>query len=356
MSEHHLAAVTRSSSSRPSPASVENTGSGHGHIAMGITGMPDFWQDDTHGSWNGTPGAHFAAGGPTDTFNPACPGTYDTARFLRLFGFRRGTRGYHRARDPHASSVAILCGLPNRAEWTVNRPRASTPYRQYLTPDFEPTLRRNGDGTQYGSMVHISPENAEFAIVSFEGPDEYSRAGGLAVRVRDLAETLAELGFHTHLFFIGDPSLPAVESNGRLTLHRWGQWISAYHPGGVYDGEWNKMQDLSWSLPPVLANDVVRAAAYQRAADRDHGRRLADRRHHDQHGPGSCRIGSGRPVHSGVDGEQRLRIRHHRLDRAVFRRAAHDRQSVHEARDVALRHQPVGRAQRGRAVRDSRCT
>ena len=111
-------------------------------------------------------------------------------------------------------------------------------------------------------MVHISPENAEFAIVSFEGPDEYSRAGGLAVRVRDLAETLAELGFHTHLFFIGDPHLPAVESNGRLTLHRWGQWISAYHPGGVYDGEWNKMQDLSWSLPPVLANDVVRAAAH----------------------------------------------------------------------------------------------
>jgi hypothetical protein len=63
-------------------------GSGHGHIAMGITGMPDFWQDDTHGTWNGTPGVHFAAGGPSDTFNPACPGTYNTARFLRLFGFR----------------------------------------------------------------------------------------------------------------------------------------------------------------------------------------------------------------------------------------------------------------------------
>ncbi len=115
-------------------------------------------------------------------------------------------------------------------------------------------------------MTHISPANAEFAIVSFEGPDEYSRAGGLAVRVRDLAETLAELGFRTHLFFIGDPGLPAVESNGQLTLHRWGQWISAYHPAGVYDGEWNKMQDLSQSLPPTLANEVIRAAA-------NHGRR-----------------------------------------------------------------------------------
>jgi glycosyltransferase involved in cell wall biosynthesis len=110
-------------------------------------------------------------------------------------------------------------------------------------------------------MVHVSPENTEFAIVSFEGPDEYSRAGGLAVRVRDLAETLAALGFRTHLFFIGDPGLPAVETDGRLTLHRWGQWISAYHPGGVYDGEWNKMQDLSSSLPPVLANEIVRQAA-----------------------------------------------------------------------------------------------
>lgn len=110
-------------------------------------------------------------------------------------------------------------------------------------------------------MARISPENAEFVMVSFEGPDEYSRAGGLAVRVRDLAETLAALGFRTHLFFIGDPNLPAIESDGRLTLHRWGQWISAYHPDGVYDGEWSKMQDLSGSLPPVLADDVVRSAA-----------------------------------------------------------------------------------------------
>jgi glycosyltransferase involved in cell wall biosynthesis len=110
-------------------------------------------------------------------------------------------------------------------------------------------------------MPRISPENAEFAIVSFEGPDEYSRAGGLAVRVRDLAGTLAALGFRTHLFFIGDPALPSIETEGSLTLHRWAQWISAYHPDGVYDGEWNKMQDLARSLPPVLAQDVIRVGA-----------------------------------------------------------------------------------------------
>lgn len=63
-------------------------GTGHGHIAKGITGMPDFWQDDTSGAWNGNPPARFATGGPTDTFNPTCPGTYDTKRFMRLFGYR----------------------------------------------------------------------------------------------------------------------------------------------------------------------------------------------------------------------------------------------------------------------------
>lgn len=25
--------------------------------------------------------------------------------------------------------------------------------------------------------------------------------------------------------------------DGRLVLHRWAQWISAFHSGGVYDGE-----------------------------------------------------------------------------------------------------------------------
>lgn len=110
-------------------------------------------------------------------------------------------------------------------------------------------------------MPHLTPENAEFAVVSFEGPDEYSRAGGLGVRVRDLSEALAAQGFRTHLFFIGDPQLPSVEERDGLVLHRWSQWISAHHPGGVYDGEWGKMQDLTGSLPPVLAGEIVLPAA-----------------------------------------------------------------------------------------------
>lgn len=110
-------------------------------------------------------------------------------------------------------------------------------------------------------MARLSPLNAEFAIVSFEGPDEYSRAGGLGVRVRDLSEALAAQGFRTHLFFIGDPQLPSVEERDGLVLHRWSQWISVHHPGGVYDGEWGKMQDITGSLPPVLAGEIVLPAA-----------------------------------------------------------------------------------------------
>jgi glycosyltransferase involved in cell wall biosynthesis len=110
-------------------------------------------------------------------------------------------------------------------------------------------------------MARLTPGNAEFAIVSFEGPDEYARAGGLAVRVRDLSATLAAEGFRTHLFFVGDPSLPAVEEQGNLVLHRWSQWISAYHLGGVYEGEWGKLDDMAGSLPPALTRDIVRPAA-----------------------------------------------------------------------------------------------
>jgi hypothetical protein len=68
---------------------------------------------------------------------------------------------------------------------------------------------------------------------------------------------LADLGFETHLFFVGDPRLPGEETHGRLTLHRWAQWISAYHPRGVYDGEEGKRRDLAASLPPYLVDRVI---------------------------------------------------------------------------------------------------
>jgi hypothetical protein len=65
----------------------QERGTGRGHIAAGKTGMVDFWEDETSGEWNGNPGTRFFDAIPTDTMNPACPGVYNTARFMRLFGY-----------------------------------------------------------------------------------------------------------------------------------------------------------------------------------------------------------------------------------------------------------------------------
>ncbi len=97
----------------------------------------------------------------------------------------------------------------------------------------------------------------QFHVLSFEGPDAYSRSGGLATRVVGLTETTAALGYDTHLWFIGDPELPGHEVQGSLHLHRWCQWVSSHHPGGVYDGEIGKAADYNASLPPYLLTEVL---------------------------------------------------------------------------------------------------
>ena len=108
----------------------------------------------------------------------------------------------------------------------------------------------------------LEPEQTVFIILSFEGPDVYSQAGGLGVRVKELSRALAERGFATHLFFVGDPALAANESllEGRLHLHRWSQWISRFYPMGVYSGEDDKVADLNRSLPDALVNDYIKPA------------------------------------------------------------------------------------------------
>ncbi|MDJ0865292.1 MAG: glycosyltransferase [Myxococcota bacterium] len=97
----------------------------------------------------------------------------------------------------------------------------------------------------------------QFHILSFEGPDPYSRAGGLASRVDGLSQTLAELGFETHLWFIGTPERPGHEVIGNLHLHRWCQWVSRHHPAGVYDGEIGKHGEYAASLPPYLLQHEI---------------------------------------------------------------------------------------------------
>ena len=119
------------------------------------------------------------------------------------------------------------------------------------------------DPTQFR---RFSPENLEFVLLSFEGPDQpYSMAGGLGVRVAELSQALAQLGFTTHLLFVGDPDLPGHETreDGRLHLHRWCQWISRHHPNGVYDGEEGKLHDFDQSVPWFVVDHIVRPAAAQ---------------------------------------------------------------------------------------------
>lgn len=62
-------------------------------------------------------------------------------------------------------------------------------------------------------MVGLTPSNAQFVLLPFEGPDRFSSAGGLAVRARELSRSLAVAGFETHPFFVGDPHRPGVETS-----------------------------------------------------------------------------------------------------------------------------------------------
>jgi glycosyltransferase involved in cell wall biosynthesis len=102
------------------------------------------------------------------------------------------------------------------------------------------------------------PSDQQFHLLSFEGPDPYSAAGGIASRVTGLGHALASRGFDTHLWFIGDPDKPGHEEIAeRLTVHRWCQWISRWHPLGAYDGESSKVSDYSVSLAPYLIREVL---------------------------------------------------------------------------------------------------
>ena len=105
----------------------------------------------------------------------------------------------------------------------------------------------------------MHPENTVFVVLSFEGPDSYSLAGGLGVRVNKLSQALAEQDYETHLFFVGDPEKEGIETswNNQLIQYRWCQWISRYYPFGVYDGEEGKLNDYTASLPGYVVDTLA---------------------------------------------------------------------------------------------------
>ena len=123
----------------------------------------------------------------------------------------------------------------------------------------QPETSRDSAGAGWLPRRDVAParEGMQFHVLSFEGPDAYSRAGGITTRVEGLTHALAAEGSETHLWFIGDPDAPGNELRGSVNLHRWAQWVSRYHPGGVYDGELGKSAELARSLPPHLVQDFL---------------------------------------------------------------------------------------------------
>jgi glycosyltransferase involved in cell wall biosynthesis len=108
----------------------------------------------------------------------------------------------------------------------------------------------------------ITPENTTFVPLSFEGPGCYSSAGGLGVRITNLSQALADQGFATHLFFIGDSVRRGDEpcTGSQLSLHPWCQWISRYYPKGVYEGENQKLYDFNESIPGFVTEQIIKPA------------------------------------------------------------------------------------------------
>jgi len=101
-------------------------------------------------------------------------------------------------------------------------------------------------------------------LLSFEGPDRYASIGGLGTRVSQLARALGEAGSLVDLVFVGDPAMKPVESFApNVTLRRWSQWISAYHPRNAYDAEDLKVNDWLESVPPFVIDQIVAPAALE---------------------------------------------------------------------------------------------
>jgi glycosyltransferase involved in cell wall biosynthesis len=116
-------------------------------------------------------------------------------------------------------------------------------------------------GFAHSAAAMFTPETLEVVMVSFEGPDQYSQAGGLGVRARELCRAFAALGFRTTLVFVGDPDKPGVEMDQGVQLVRWCQHISDRYRNGVYEGELAKIRDLTATLPGTLIDSIIRPAA-----------------------------------------------------------------------------------------------
>ena len=104
----------------------------------------------------------------------------------------------------------------------------------------------------------FTPETLDIVMVSFEGPDQYSQAGGLGVRARELCRAFAGLGYRTTLVFVGDPDKPGLFVQ-MLTLLKGTNFSRPHvHPGPLFttvlSGTWwvgtgNKYDPANLTVP-----------------------------------------------------------------------------------------------------------
>ncbi len=99
--------------------------------------------------------------------------------------------------------------------------------------------------------------STRYVLLAFEGPDLYSRVGGLASRVNGLAPALAQRGYETTLDFVGDPTSPEEEQWEGVTLHRLLQPLSEHYPKHAYDGEEEKIRALEITWPKRMLDQFL---------------------------------------------------------------------------------------------------
>lgn len=177
-----------------------------------------------------------------------------------------GARNARTAAAAKASeSTEAAAPAPRRRRTTTPRPAPSSATAGAPALLEAPAIPDLSDVRRARRRGGISPENTVFVSLCFEGPDVYSTAGGLGTRVAEFTESLAGLGYETHLIFVGDPTKPSIEHlvNGKLHLKRWSQWISKYYLSGVYDGEEHKLYDYNESVPYHVVQEIAGPAIAQ---------------------------------------------------------------------------------------------
>ena len=85
-------------------------------------------------------------------------------------------------------------------------------------------------------------------------------AGGLGSQGFQSISNLSQRRFyHSSFLYRRPPSAKErkYSRNGKLILHRWCQWISDYHPAGVYQGENRKAPGLYQNLFPLISWNIL---------------------------------------------------------------------------------------------------